>query len=100
MSKGEMTISVTDFKAKCLDFIERVEKKRITRLVLTRHGKPVATVTGDVPQPMKLTPENWNPFANLGVSVHRPAGLDLSKPIYDPKVDGPFGKPIRRKRRA
>jgi prevent-host-death family protein len=99
MARGEVTVSVSEFKAKCLDLIERVETKRIARLVLTRHGKPVVSVTSDVPKPQRLTPENWNPFLGLGVSVHVPDGLDLTAPIYDPKIDGPLVKRLGKRAR-
>ena len=36
-----MDISVTDFKARCLDLIRKVEKSRTT-LTIKRRGKPVA----------------------------------------------------------
>ncbi|MBX3740685.1 MAG: type II toxin-antitoxin system Phd/YefM family antitoxin [Akkermansiaceae bacterium] len=36
-----MNISVTQFKARCLGVVERVQKEKVS-VVITRHGKPAA----------------------------------------------------------
>lgn len=36
-----MDITVTQFKAKCLGIIEKVQKEK-TRITITRHGRPAA----------------------------------------------------------
>jgi prevent-host-death family protein len=41
-------IAISEFKAKCLAILERVEKTK-TPVRITRHGKPVADVVPTVP---------------------------------------------------
>jgi prevent-host-death family protein len=41
----EETISVTDFKARCLDLLKRVGQRRLERITVTRHGEVVAVIT-------------------------------------------------------
>lgn len=41
----EETISVTDFKARCLDLLKRVGQRRLQRITVTRHGQVVAVIT-------------------------------------------------------
>lgn len=36
-----MTMTVTQFKARCLGVIDRVQKEK-TRITITRHGRPAA----------------------------------------------------------
>jgi prevent-host-death family protein len=36
-----MTMTVTQFKARCLGVIDRVQKEK-TRITITRHGQPAA----------------------------------------------------------
>ena len=36
-----MDITVTQFKAKCLGIVERVQREK-TRVVISRHGRPAA----------------------------------------------------------
>jgi antitoxin (DNA-binding transcriptional repressor) of toxin-antitoxin stability system len=54
-----MDISVTDFKAKCLDLIRKVEKNR-TALTIRRRGKAVARL-----EPAEQTPEEQKPWEQL-----------------------------------
>jgi prevent-host-death family protein len=42
-------IAISEFKAKCLAILERVEKTK-QPIRITRHGKPVAEVVPAVPQ--------------------------------------------------
>lgn len=43
-------ISVTEFKARCLDLIERTRSSG-DELLITRHGKPVARLVPVAPEP-------------------------------------------------
>ena len=40
----ELTITVTEFKAKCLDLFKRLEQGELGRVTVTRRGKPIADV--------------------------------------------------------
>jgi prevent-host-death family protein len=44
MSEREITVTTTDFKAKCLDVLRRVENGKLTRVTVTKRGKPVAVL--------------------------------------------------------
>ena len=45
MSAAELTINVTEFKAKCLDLFDRLNDGRLSKVTVTRRGKPVAVAT-------------------------------------------------------
>ncbi|HET6468498.1 MAG TPA: type II toxin-antitoxin system Phd/YefM family antitoxin [Geminicoccaceae bacterium] len=44
MGTGEETIAVSQFKPRSLELIERVASGKVGRIVLTRHGRPVAAL--------------------------------------------------------
>lgn len=39
------SISASDFKARCLDILKRLDQHELERVVITRRGKPVAILT-------------------------------------------------------
>lgn len=41
----EVVISVTDFKARCLDLLKRLGQRKLERVTVTRHGMVVAVIT-------------------------------------------------------
>ena len=41
----EETLSVTDFKARCLDLLKRIGQRKLERVTVTRHGEVVAVIT-------------------------------------------------------
>jgi len=49
----EIKISVSEFKARCLRLFAALEKCKIGKVVVTRHGKPVGEL---VPPKLKLAP--------------------------------------------
>jgi len=51
MSK-KMTLSVTEFKARCLELFEVVHRTHET-LIITKHGKPIAQVIPTEVEPPK-----------------------------------------------
>jgi len=75
----EETISVTDFKARCLDLLKRLGQRKLDRVTVTRHGTVVAVIT---------------PPPGAGDSIRQlhgfmkgrtiiPEGLDLTAPTSD-----------------
>jgi len=66
-----MDISVTDFKAHCLDLIRKVEKSG-TPVTIRRHGKVVARLEPARPSPGELKP--WEALRALGGAVHASPG--------------------------
>lgn len=78
---GEVVITATEFKAKCLDLFDRLESGEIRRLRVTKRGKPVVQVLADGPGKSSFI--GWQEG-----SFELPADLDIDGPVYDPDRDG------------
>ena len=72
----EITISVSEFKARCLRLFDALQKRKIGKVVVTRHGKPVGEL---VPPKLKLTPLH----GALRGTVRLAPGADLTRPTVD-----------------
>jgi antitoxin (DNA-binding transcriptional repressor) of toxin-antitoxin stability system len=70
------TISVTEFKAKCLKLFDALEKRKLRKIIVTRRGKPVGELT---PPQTALPPLHG---AHRGEAVVAP-GVDLTEPVLD-----------------
>ncbi len=83
----EETLSASEFKAKCLDILKRLGEHRLSRVTVTRRGKPVAVVTPLQPD------EGWilDLQREMKGSVTVPDGLDLTAPILDEPLDAERG---------
>ena len=82
-----LTVSVTEFKAKCLDLLDQVNERRVSRLDITRHGRIVAVVT-----PPPCTEEDaWALHGCMPNSVIIPEGVDLTDPVLDEPLDAEAG---------
>ena len=68
---SDTAINVTAFKGQCLALIDAVAQGRTARVVLTRHGRPVAVL---VPYEQTL-PDLWGALRG---SVTIPADTDLT----------------------
>jgi prevent-host-death family protein len=76
---GSRTISASEFKAKCLDILDRIRSKELERVVVTKRGVPVAIL---VPPPAEsVEVERLHGF--LRGSVVIPPGFDLTAPTAD-----------------
>ena len=75
MSQGVTKISVSEFKAKCLQIFDALQKRKLRKVVVTRHGKPVGEIT---PPKLELTPLHG---AHRGSVVVAP-GVDLTAPTF------------------
>ena len=84
---GEVVITATEFKAKCLDLLDRVNSGEIRRVRITKRGKEVGlliTPKGEVAEP-------WDPrsiFGCMKKETTLPDDLDIDGPIYDPELHG------------
>ncbi len=67
------TVSVTDFKAKCLTMIDDIARGRKDRVVLTKHNKAIAAV---VPLDDALEPL----WGSMKGTVTIAEGTDLTEP--------------------
>ncbi len=75
------TVSATEFKATCLELLDKLAAHKITRLTVTKRGKPVAVL---------IPPDEINPIDELfggmkGCTVI-PDGLDLTAPVFEGRV--------------
>jgi antitoxin (DNA-binding transcriptional repressor) of toxin-antitoxin stability system len=72
---GSKTISASEFKAKCLDILDRIRSRDLERVVATKRGVPVAIL---VPPPAESVVHGF-----LRGSVVVPPGFDLTVPTGD-----------------
>jgi prevent-host-death family protein len=72
-------VSASEFKAKCLDILDRVHRRELERVVVTKRGVPVAVL---VPPPAEAA-DVERLHGLLRGSVVVPPGLDLTAPIAD-----------------
>ena len=89
MSDPVLTISATEFKAKCLRIFDQLESQAIQRVVVTRRGKPVAELT--TPKPKQI-PTIWGCMKG---TVHIPPGVDITEPAHDEPWDAELGILLR-----
>jgi prevent-host-death family protein len=81
------TISASEFKAKCLDLLDRVGRGEVARLVVTKRGAPVAMI---VPPPVeKAKVEQLYGWQRGSVII--PPDFDLTAPILDEPLDAEQG---------
>lgn len=80
-------ISVTEFKAKCLDLIDKLSRHEFDSIELTRRGLPIAVVTAKQ-QPKSKTLEEamaelraWQ--SSMKDSIWIDPDFDLTKPTSD-----------------
>ena len=84
---GEVVITATEFKAKCLDLLDRVNSGEIRKVHITKRGKEVAVVRS----PDHAEAKPWNPdslFGGMKGTAIIPDGLDIDGPVYDPAIHG------------
>jgi antitoxin (DNA-binding transcriptional repressor) of toxin-antitoxin stability system len=73
------TISATEFKAKCLDILDRISRREMDRLSITKRGAVVAVLVP--PDVEAIQVENLHGFMRGSVVI--PEGADLTAPIID-----------------
>ena len=79
MSETHLTIGASEFKAKCLDLLDRLGSRKLKRIVITKRGRPVAVLTP--PEGERRVAEAL--YGCMEGSVILPDGLDLTAPILD-----------------
>lgn len=76
---GCRIVSASEFKAKCLDILDRIRTKELERVVVTKRGIPVAVL---LPPPADAVEvERLHGFMRGSVVV--PPEIDLTAPIAD-----------------
>jgi prevent-host-death family protein len=74
-----LTISASEFKAKCLDILDRVADRTLERVVITKRGRVVAMLTP--PEDTATAVRQVHGFLRGSVAI--PPGFDLTAPIAD-----------------
>ena len=87
MVASELTVTATEFKAKCLDILKRLGEHRLRRVTVTRRGKVVAVITP--PQIDEATARAV--IGSMAGSVQIPEGFDLTAPVLDWETDAERG---------
>lgn len=77
------TISASEFKAKCLDILDRLADRALERVVITKRGRVVAMLVP--PEDEAAAVRQLHGFMRGSVTI--PPGFDLTAPV----ADEPFG---------
>ena len=80
MASSELTIGASEFKAKCLEILKRLDEHRLRKVTITRRGKPVAELR---PRPDASATVKGSILGCMKGSVVIPPGLDLTAPVFD-----------------
>lgn len=88
MSDEVLEIAASEFKAKCLELMDRLAARKLNRIVVTKRGRPVAVLS---PPP---TPEEIADglFGCLKGRMVAPAGFDFTAPVLDEPLDAAEGR--------
>jgi prevent-host-death family protein len=73
------TISATEFKAKCLDILDRLGSRGLERVEITKRGKVVAVLTP--PESTEAAIRDIHGFMRGSVFV--PSDIDLTAPVLE-----------------
>jgi antitoxin (DNA-binding transcriptional repressor) of toxin-antitoxin stability system len=81
MASHEVTITITAFKANCLDLVRQLEHGKLKRITLTRRGKPVAEVS---PKKSGKKKTFADIYGCMRGTIQFAPGVDLTEPAVDP----------------
>jgi prevent-host-death family protein len=81
------TISASEFKAKCLDILDRLAGREIDRVVITKRGRPVAVLT----PPEQQAEAVRDIYGFMRGSVVIADDVDLTEPVLDEPFDAEQG---------
>lgn len=76
MPDDTWTITATEFKARCLEILNQIGERRLTRVSVTRRGRVVAVLT---PPEDQAAVRGLHGFLRGSVVV--PEGVDLTAPV-------------------
>jgi prevent-host-death family protein len=79
--------TATEFKAKCLDILDRVAAHKFTRVTITKRGKIVAVLTP--PEESETAVRQLHGF--LRGSVIAPPDFDFTAPVLDEPLSAESG---------
>lgn len=73
------TVNATEFKARCLQILDRLSARELTRVTITKRGRIVAVLS----PPVDVTDAVRALHGCMRGSVTIPGGLDLTAPVLD-----------------
>jgi prevent-host-death family protein len=82
------TISASEFKAKCLSLLDRLARRELDRVIITKRGKPVAIVE----PPQQQADEVRNIHGFMRGSVIIADDVDLTAPVVDEPLTAEHGE--------
>lgn len=83
-----MTLSVTDFKARCLELFDRLQDGRLDRVDVTRRGKLVAVVESPTRHDEA---EARSVHGSMAAMTIIPDDFDLTAPVFEGSIDAEEG---------
>lgn len=79
------TITASEFKAKCLNILDRLACHELERVIITKRGRTVGVLL----PPQTLAIQDL--FGSMRGSVTIPEGFDLTAPVLDEPLDAEEG---------
>ncbi len=79
MAPTDLTISASEFKAKCLGVLDKLAARKLKRVVVTKRGRPVAVLTPPVADRRSAR----DLFGCMKGTVIAPEGFDFTAPVFD-----------------
>ena len=88
MPDDTLQIAASEFKAKCLDLMDKLAARKLSRIVVTKHGRPVAVLS---PPPTAEEAADAL-FRFMKGSVVAPEDFDFTAPVLDEPLDAAEGR--------
>ena len=88
MNDDTLEIAASEFKAKCLELMDRLAARKLNRIVVTKRGRPVAVLT---PPPTREEIAEGL-FGCLKGRMVAPADFDFTAPVLDEPLDAAEGR--------
>ena len=76
---SSLTLSATEFKAKCLEILDRIHHRELEQAIITKRGVAVAVLVPPATEAAKV--EHLHGFLRGSVVV--PPGVDLTAPVAE-----------------
>jgi prevent-host-death family protein len=91
MQDEVMKIAASEFKAKCLALMDQLAARKLSRIVVTKRGRPVAVLSP--PPTGEEVAEAF--FGFMKGSVGAPEDFDFTAPVLDEPLDAAEGRLYR-----
>jgi len=88
MAGDTLEMAASEFKAKCLDLMDQLAARKLNRIVVTKHGRPVA-VLSPPPTPQEVAE---GLFGCLKGRMIAPEGFDFTAPVLDEPLNAAEGR--------